>query len=386
MWGALLTIQSIIQPLRPLRVIYSQETGTFYVNPAARKKLKLHLIDLNLLIIYISSGVGLHEILSQETDHLDPEAEKLQTQKAVLGAVVYVLFLGLFTCLLGISWTFKNRHNETVWMMSHAHSLHKERDSQPSGESTSQEKKEGALFSVLLYALLFVCVTGLLTVTTIPFASKNTPAHVIFTQLLPFPKDSFVFALVCAIYLGISGYFGVILVVQAFCYITAVLYEIKFVLKGGYHTVETRKDFTFKREWLAYGQATIFVREVNLFGFVFFPIIMIVGFCINVVTSLVCIKYYHQLPLPMLLVLLGFDGVTIIATLVTHNFAVVAEEESEKFKKYWTPRLVSRLQRKQGLACMPMAIQIGSFFHLKRSTLLNTINEVVNLVVTLLIV
>lgn len=87
----------------------------------------------------------------------------------------------------------------------------------------------------------------------------------------------------------------------------------------------------------------------------------------------------------MLTLFLAFDIVCAICTVVTHMFAVVATEESEKFYNFWKGRIFGKLGRKRLEACMNLNIWLGSVFSLKRSTLLNTVSEVVNTTVTLLL-
>lgn len=101
---------------------------------------------------------------------------------------------------------------------------------------------------------------------------------------------------------------------------------------------------------------------------------------------MVCMKFYHKLPVVMLLLCLGFDVVVAIATVNDHCFAVVAKEENDRFRKFWKFRLFSNLGRRQLKACIPTAICVGPFFVLQRSTILRTVCEVANMVVTLFMV
>lgn len=274
MWKTLIKIQKILQRLRPLKIIFSEEQGGFTENLVAQKNISLHLIDTNLMLITIASGVGLRNILNLGDTTVDPGARQLQTQKFVLGSVIFFLFLSLFMALLTAVWTFRKKSHSAVSMMQQSMSLYLER--QRSG-SNIVTKKEAASFGLLLYSLLIICFVGLFAVTVVPAGSRNTPAHVISSWI--FGNDivqerPLWITLLCCSYIGVSGYFGVIPVIQTFCFITAVLYELKFILQRGYGR-SSMMSVTMIKEWIIYCETEVLVRNVNAFGFYYFPALMV---------------------------------------------------------------------------------------------------------------
>lgn len=402
MWNSLIRIQKIIQKLRPLRVIYNDGESGFSANPLAKKQFKMRLIDRNLGLLVIASIIGLKKVYSttNSSSHTDPskvlspEDIKLQTQKIVLGSVLFILYMTLFTVLLVATWSFKARTNSAVFMMNLARGLFVDRLQNPGKIPGAPTKRESALFGFLLYNLLMVCFVGLAAVTVFPITSNNNPANVVLNWILPvnvYENRPNLVKFVSCVYIGICGYFGVIPVIQAFSYITAVLYEVKYILKRAYNNVNNENSCaqklpnTFQYQWTIYAQNILFVREINQFGYFLYPGIMLTAFCINVVTTMVCMKFYQELPVLMFLLFLGFDAVVAVATVVIHSFGVVAKEESERFRMYWKPRLFSKLAQRRLKACIPTAVRIGPFFALQRSTILNTVCEIVNMVVTLLL-
>ncbi len=376
MWNSLIKIQKIIQKLRPLRVIYTDDASGFSANPLAKKQFKMRLIDRNLGLVVIASIIGLKQVLSSEPDSnptnqsekVSSEDLKIQTQQMVLGAVLFILYTALFIFLLVTTWSFKHRTNSAVFMMKLSRGLYLDRVRNPGQIPGAPTKRESALFGALLYNLMVVCFVGLSAVTVFPITSKNNPAQVLLTWILPqhlIENRPGLIKILSCLYVGISGYFGVIPVIQALSYITAVLFETKFILKraNGYDTNNTDNKFgiqnqpnLFHRQWSVYAQNILFVKEINQFGHFLYPGIMLTGFCINVVTTMVCMKFYEELPVLMFLLFLGFDAVVAVATFVIHSFGVVAKEESERFRIYWKPRLFSKFAQRRLKACIPTAI------------------------------
>lgn len=407
MWGPLFKVQNIIQKLRPLRVLYSPDLGFHkkYITGKLLKR-KLKLIDLNLFVVITACVNGLYNVLSGNKDtmpgNLTPAEQKLQTQKMVLGAVFFTLFLTLYWICLVASWSFRYRSTEAVFMMNEAYSLDQKRRQNPGKYPVHPSKMERRIFGALLYNLVVACTFGLAAVTFLPLVSKNNPGHIVTDLLIPLEfliEHPFLQRVIASAYLAIAGYFAVIPVIQAFTFITAVLYELRYILKQGYFQVvkEASQKFrnsgfltqsrfqSFYGPWIIYAENVIFVSAMNRFGQVFYPGIMLTAFVINVVTSTVCIKFYHQLSGIMVALFLSFDVVVLIATWAVNSFAVVAKEESDKFCEHWMKRILSKLQRIQLRACIPLNIEVGPFFPLQRTTLLNTLLEVVNALMTLLL-
>ncbi|CAL8075479.1 unnamed protein product [Orchesella dallaii] len=66
-----------------------------------------------------------------------------------------------------------------------------------------------------------------------------------------------------------------------------------------------------------------------------------------------------------------------------HSFAMMGAEEGDKFCGVWKGNLIKKIEWKQFRACYP--IRVEGYFALQRTTSLNTVSEVVNGTVTLLI-
>lgn len=80
-----------------------------------------------------------------------------------------------------------------------------------------------------------------------------------------------------------------------------------------------------------------------------------------------------------------FDVSVIVVTVGLHTFSVISLEDSEKFRKYWKPRIKGKAERMQFRSLPQIAVKIGSFFDLERSILLHTFDQIVNQSVALLI-
>ncbi len=222
-------------------------------------------------------------------------------------------------------------------------------------------------------------------VTAIPAISSSNPAELVFTWILPeneFKNSPYLTKICSCLYLGISSYFSCFPMVQIFCYITALLYESKYFLKRAYGSYGKT---TFYYQWIVYAQYILLDREINRFCSHINPVIMLVAFGVNVVTTTVCLKFYRDLSLAMLIIFLVFDIVVWSATVVVHSLAVLPKEECEKFHVYWKSRLISKLAQRRLKACRRTGICIGQFFTFQRTALLNTWDQIVNMVVTLLL-
>lgn len=105
----------------------------------------------------------------------------------------------------------------------------------------------------------------------------------------------------------------------------------------------------------------------------------------NVVISVICIEFYAHLHSLLLGRFAGFDVICAGLNVGINSFALVSSEESDKFYWYWRLRLFTRQQRKVFQACMPITFEIGPYFVLNRTTLLNTKSEIVKATVSFLI-
>lgn len=407
MWGSLYKIQKLLQKLRPLYIHYANEL--FYQNLITGKllRLKLNLIDFNLLVVSVACVVGLNKILAgdkgkQETKTL--AQIKQETQRMVLGSVFFTLFLILHWICLVVSWTFRHRSTQAIVMVNQARHMDQKRNRYPDHYPVRPSKMEIRIFGAVLYNFVAACFGGLIAVIILPLMSKSNPGYVMIAWLVPddfLSNRSFFHRVLASVYIGIGGYFGVIPVIQAFTFITAALYELRYILKQGYYKIDKGMNSltcfgfhsqlrppqvqSFHRPWMIYAEDIIFVTVINQFGRVFYPATMLTAFVINVVTSTVCIKFHHELQGIVMALFLGFDVVVFFATWAVHNFAVIVKEESDHFRECWKKNLFSKLQRSQLRACIPLEIQIGAFFPLQRSTALNTVMEVVNALMTLLL-
>ncbi|CAL8090585.1 unnamed protein product [Orchesella dallaii] len=396
MWEALLKIQKVLQSIRPLKVEYEPKRG-YYENTSWSQKITSYLVVSNVSLIWLASGIGL-KILSSDSpndEFISVKDKHNNIQKKILNTVLHTLYLGIYSLLLAAVWTNSYRSTNTVWMMTQAKFLYAKRESHPSTK-TSNKKLPFDLFDMLLYSVVVICIFGIATLTFPPIITDNTPAHLIFKTILPksiiSAHSKWLTGLCCA-YLGVVGGFGVVPVLQTFTFMCAVIFESQFVLRPSYQTPKQyytaifrmHKRVNFQEGKLLFSQNQLFVRSYNDFGDVYFPLVMTCGFCVNVVTSLVCIKFYEDLSIMLLLIFGGFDLVTVFVTIAIHSFCMAGLEEFGKFEKFWRLRLFTKLQRRQFRACMPLKIGIGCFFNLKRRTLLNTISEVVKQTTTLLI-
>ncbi|CAL8075463.1 unnamed protein product [Orchesella dallaii] len=198
-------------------------------------------------------------------------------------------------------------------------------------------------------------------------------------------KQSGWVTVLCVLYLGGIAGVATLSIMQVLIFICATLCESQLILRPGYGIPSVWKRLDFQRARLLYTQAVLLMRAYNSFGYVYFPLVIMTGFTINVTTTFVCLKFYKDLAPMLLLVFAGFDIVCVLVTAAIHSYAMMGAEEGDKFCGFWKANLFKNVERKQFRACYPIRVEVGPYFVLQRTTLLNTISEVVNGTVTLMI-
>ncbi len=121
------------------------------------------------------------------------------------------------------------------------------------------------------------------------------------------------------------------------------------------------------------------------FGYILFPVIVLVGFLENVITTFSLLKLYNELPLIMLVLLFSIDVIVFGNTVMVHSYALVIREDFEKFYQAWKSKLKGKQSRMILRSCVPIRVKIGSLFNMGPCTILNTIMQIVDLTVTLLL-
>lgn len=233
-----------------------------------------------------------------------------------------------------------------------------------------------------------VFAIGSSTIPLMPVLCKNTPVHLILYTILPESASvPFLVTIICCTYLAIFAYLGVIPVLQVFMHIHVRRpLRIYIYAKDDFKaSLEFVRFSSFCTNKLTFMQSFLFIQSYNDFAYVYFPLVIGTGFVVNVVTSLICIEFYADLNPLLLACIAGFDVICVGLTVGINSFAIFSSEESDKFHRYWRVRLFTRQQRKDFQACMPIKIEIGPYFVLERTTLLNTTSEIVKATVSLLI-
>ncbi|CAL8147036.1 unnamed protein product [Orchesella dallaii] len=393
MWQALIRIQCALQRIRPLTIEYSLEDENFVKNIDSKTKLISNLVDFNLVLDMVASFYGLQLLLSNNEKDAscmkDEESTRSCILKMILNTVLQILFIGLYSLVLAGSWTIWKRTEDATWMMIQSKLLFERREREKKGKG-KKSSRTFTLFDFLLYSVVVIVLTGVVILSFIPLISENTPAHLIFKGILPsslFPPGSIWLTILCVSYLAVTAFYGALPCMQVMVFMCAALCESQLVLRPSYEKNwdKARKRFNFHHAKMLYFQNILLIRAYNSFGYVYFPLVMMTGFTINVTTSFVCLKFYKDLDSMLLLVFGGFDVICAFVTGTIHKFTMISTEEGKKFTEFWKGRLFGKRERKEFRAFYPTRIMIGQYFPLQRSTLLQTIDQVVDGTVTLLL-
>lgn len=389
MWNALLKILKFLQRIRPVKLKYSIESGRFEAINSNRK-IFLDAFNLIGIITWIAALVGLRATFEQSVEITENNGgeQNASTGKMVLRSVLQVLHVGIYSLAVISMWTFRYRLEEGVWMMNQAKSFWemRVRNFEKSGKA---HWKETSLFEFIAYNNLIVVVGAVATLSATPLLSSSTPPHIIFRWIHASRYlGSGITTVACCVYLIVVTTWVAVPILQVLLYICSILYESQFMLRKGYNSKwNLMKELTqsnFRRGRMVHSQSYMFIQAYNSFGYCFFPAAMAAGLIINVVSSFVCIRLSHSLSPTVLASFAAFDIGTLIVTVGLHGFTMISSEECERFLKFWQVRLFGSVNRKWFKACRHIAVKIGPFFFMQRTTLLNTVLEILNLIVSLL--
>lgn len=383
MWQAVIKILTNLQRIRPVTLKYSKQNGVFQSNKSSYKILS-GVLNFLAIITWVAAVIGLGTIFE------DPTSENADAEKTVLISVVQVLNVGLYSQAMVAIWTFQYQLEEGIWMMNQAKQFSEIRE-QNSDKETKSNWKESTLFEIIAYNNCVVAAAGVITISATPLLSRSTPPHIILGWIyLEGTFDAALITVACCTYLLIVSIWVAVSILQVLIYICSILFESQFMLRTGYNSnwsmvKETTVKANFRKARLVYSQSFMFIQAYNSFGYWIFPSTMAAGFIINVISSFVCIRLSHSLSPTVLITFAAFDVATLIVTIGLHSFTMISSEESTRFQKFWREKMLSKVDRRWFTACKHIAVKIGPFFYMQRTTLLSTILEILNLIVSLLV-
>ncbi len=377
MWETLLKTHLVIQKLEVHGVKYSKSSDTFYIEQTSKDRLST-VINRNNILICIAFLIGFK--------WQGNTGESTSYQLEIVKTVLHSLNLAIFLLGLVATWTFNCHSDVSCSMMNQARKFYQQRNG-----------FGGSSWNTLLFQLIIVnivsCVfAGLATITFTPFLCQVTPPHLIHSVIYPSQQFSLEFAGLCCVYIGTVGIFIAIKIAKLLFYICAVLYESQFILIPAYSSTSQVAGYpnsplpNFQNSIRIYQKSFLFITQFCTFGVAFLPLIMTLGMCINIVTTLVCIKFHGSISYILVFACGGFDFATLVITVGLYGFSVVGFEASEEFKKYWSRcQFLKKIERKQLAACPPITLKVGAFFQMKRTTLPQALQQIVSFTTTLLI-
>lgn len=372
MWRHVIFLQSGMQRFRPFKILYSPEIG-FHENTNFKEKSFSFVLDLNLILLFVMSLIGFKSFLTDTPD----KTNKQSVKRFILKGVLQLMFVGTNCAYIFAGWTIRYRYKETIWMLNQAYSFSRQR------KPSIAQDGHSSLFTLVTWSTVIAVAFACLISTLMPFVYNSTPAHILLSIFWKGSGDNLIKTIACAIYLGTVTSFASILAASCLVYTCAGHFETPFLLTNPANY--KANEFTFRKERLRYQAAYLFIRSFNTFGFTFWPVLMMAGFCINVASSFVCIKYHASLSAMLVGFFFGFDISVVVVTLGLHTFSVISLEASQKFLNHWKRRIRRKAEIKQLRACPRIVVKIGAFFDLERKVLLLTLDQIVDQTVALLI-
>ncbi len=291
------------------------------------------LINFNVIISCLSFLIGFKVKISN--------SNKGSIQIEVLKTVLQSLTLALFSIGLVATWTLTYRSTASCWMMNTARQFYRNRN------GLGGTRQKSLLFNLIVNNIASAVLVGLLTVAFTPAICHVTPPHFIHAILFPSEHFSIPFNIFCCIYMVTTGVFIASRIAKLLFYICAILYESQLMLRTAYSPNPLEPRSIFQKAVKTQHQSFLFIKEYCTFGFAFLPFIMALGICINIVATLVCIKFHFNLPPILTFLFGGFDIAALVVEVGLYAFAMAGPEESEKFVSYWKISLMKKVERKQ---------------------------------------
>lgn len=380
MWETLLQSHQFMQKIEAQGVKYSKTSDKFYIEHTSKDIFSV-VINLNNILICIAFVIG----FKWESNTEGATSYQLQILKTVLQS----LNLGIFSIGMVATWTFSYHGDVSCSIMNQARKFYLQRN------GLGGSPWNTLLFKLIVVNIVSSSLAAMATITFTPFMCKVTPPHLIYSMISPSSSSqplSLKFTGFCCVYMATVAVFMTVRITKLLFYMCAVLYESQFTLISAYSSTHNVAGYpshfpNFKSSIKIYQKFFLFMTEFCTFGVAFFPLIMSLGMCINIMTTLVCIKFHGSISPILVLACGGLDFATLVITVGLYGFSVVGFEESEKFKGYWSRcRFLKKIERKQLAACLPITAKVGAFFSMKRTTLPQALHQIVNFTATLLIV
>lgn len=399
MWVAFFTVYQFLQKIAICRVEYDPVKERFVEN--RNKNYKYWWVNSQIsLVCIMSAGRMVYYI----------RTDRSKTGLTFMDFVID-LFFWTITFLQNVCvWTFWKRKQFGAWFLNQTMARRQLKGNLHSFQCfmpyTCSPKfliepdfsdKKFDLMTVMLYSLVGLFLLCPVVIAALPFIFKSTVIHDILNIYLPdtIMENPTFAAIACSLYLAIHALLGEIPISLTLCLIMIAVYEAQYFLKPAFilrksNSIGRPKLTTFKiifpRAVKCYRIGYLIWEALMSYGTVLFPSLMMTAYFLNVVTTFACLKLHHELH-PVVLVMLGAVDILCLANTVTlHFFALVICHDFERFYQFWKGKLLAKRYRKLLKACIPIRVKIGSFFPLKSSTILATMQEIVNMTMTLLLV
>lgn len=386
MWETFLKLQLFFQRYWNLPIQFSESEQIFHVNPK-RFNLSNRISDLASLAFWLASFLSLKSILSKHNeDHRNLE-------EVIRSCSLHLFYISVYAYLLGAIWTLKFKLDATVWMMSLAYRNGMERKRRLNRLGDNRYHRYDSFFEMGLYGVLSCATWTTLATCLVPLISKRNPVNFLLTTLLPPQITVYLgrraLALISTMSLLIFGALATISMAQFGMYQNAAVYEAVFVFKPEelLHRKRSKK--------LQYFGGFLFFSGMNSFGHLGVLLGLSSLFGMNVVSTLVCIRFFGRLH-PIFLIGFGWmDVIVAFLTLYIHRILMMGQEDSYGFLREWERSLYlggsggafgRKMAKREFRACLPIRIECGPFIYLKKRTLLSTFSETVNLTITALMI
>lgn len=376
MWTTLIKIHKTLQKIRPLRIIYNNQSG-YFQHEKSHPILK-GFIDLNLFCILVFLCFRLALLQSSSPTSSQNKFE------SIFHLSVLVVSIGLFSGGLATMWTFQNHIYSTIWVVNQSKTFNTQR----CGQSYAKRMNITTVFEFIVENIVVIVTAGAGTIALLPLIESKSPGQVLtelLPDLIPFKVQlELTITVGTVLCMALFGLYTCIDVGQTLLFMCAVLHEAQFAIGKTYRHGYILEMFGDSKH--VYQCSQIFMREYNNFGTVVIPLLMSVGMTINVAATFVCIKYHTNISLIMLGFLVGLDVTALILQSGIDTLAMTCPADGSKLKTYWKQQIrLGKLARKELKALAPIKVEIGSFFPLKHSTILSIYEQIVERTTSLLL-
>ncbi|CAL8088360.1 unnamed protein product [Orchesella dallaii] len=384
-----LRVQIVLQKLMGIPINYDTSRHILYLNPHAHSWK--HMVcwkfgKVSYIFFTLFTFIKLLHLVA--SGKWESEMEQM---------VVYSIANAFSIFSYSTVWTVEHLGSEVCWVVSQQLLLERvhEKGNKRKFFSLLRLLSTSSIKELAVYIFTLCFAYAPIVCAAFPFFRNYCPVQSMFSLLFPSLIPELCSKIIASIWNGATLLFGYVSCVSFFLAIVASIECEKHLLKRLKQT-GSEKHSLFRKESSEanfnhahcpfYRQMQIIVTQSNINVSLYCPSLIAIGFSFSISGYLTCFKFYDRIPLFV------YCFCTITGILMTFLFMILVpiaaepNELSNEFVGSWRTRLRTRQLRMQLRSCMPFAYTIGPFLLVKRCTLLDMLNSIMDYTTSFILV